>query len=69
MFKGASRKTNVPNSVITEERPLYISLGKDDLVFSSVDDFLPAFRPNIEVKTIRENTLLQYKEGKLWVVE
>ena len=69
MFKGASRKTNASNSIITEERPFYISLGKDDLVFSSVDNFLPAFRPKIEVKTIQENTLLQYKEGKLWVIE
>lgn len=69
LFKGVSKKTNFQTSQITEERPLYISLGKDDLVFSSIDSFLPAFRPKIEVKTIPGNTLLQYKEGKLWEVK
>lgn len=69
MFKGKSRTYDYKNSVVTEERPLYISLGEDDLVFSSIDDYLPAFRPEIEVQTISENKLIRYKNGKLTVVK
>ena len=68
MFKGASKKTEYATT-ITEERPLYVSIGKDDLVFSSIDSYLPAFRPDIEVLTIEENTLVQYKNNNLYVVK
>ena len=68
MFKGASKKYK-SSTTITEERPLFISQGEDDLVFSSLDDFLPAFRPSIEVETITENHLIEYKEDKLQIVK
>lgn len=69
MFKGASKKYDTANSIVSEERPLFISQGKDDLVFSSLDDFLPAFRPSLEVQTIKENCLIKYSGGKLTIVE
>lgn len=68
MFKGASKKTEYATT-ITEERPLNVSIGKDDIVFSSIEDYLPAFRPDIKVLTIKENTLVQYRDNDLYVVE
>ena len=69
LFKGASKKYDTPHSVVTEERPLFISVGKSDLVFSSIDTFIPAFRPKIEVQTITENNLIEYKDNNLWVIK
>lgn len=65
LWKGASPKTAYQKT-LEEERPLYISKDKDELVFSSIAKYIPALRPYNELKTIPCNCLLGYKDGVLY---
>lgn len=68
MFKGVSKKYDYSKE-LSDERPFYISMDKDSFVFSSIYSFLPAFRPEIEVETLEDNTLIKLEDGKLIAVK
>ena len=68
MFKGVSKKNDYSKE-ISDERPFYISMDKDSFVFSSIYSFLPAFRPEIEVETLEDNTLIKLEDGKLIAIK
>ena len=58
LFKGHSKAS--PNGAESDERPLYISVGKEELVVSSIDVFLRALRPARGVYTVEPNCLIKY---------
>lgn len=64
-WKGWSPKNQWQKDFI-EERPLFISRYKDELVFSSIRDYLEVLRPDNVLQTIAANVLVGYKEGKLY---
>lgn len=64
MWKGASPKYSTSKEM-EEERPLYISRDKNELVFSSISKYLPALRPYNELKTLPVNCLIGYGQNKL----
>lgn len=71
MFKGASKKTELSKD-LTEERPLYLTITEDEVVFSSICSYLYAVRPGHTVYTLKQNTLCTFnkedgfKIGKLY---
>lgn len=70
MFKGASKMSEYDKSkALTEERPFFLVEGKNELIFSSLSKYLPAFKPKKDVLTIQENCLIQYVDGKLKIVK
>jgi len=65
LWKGWSPKNQWQKDFI-EERPLFISRSEDELVFSSIRDYLEVLRPDNVLQTIAANVLVGYKEGKLY---
>lgn len=68
MFKGASKKYQYSKDM-EEERPLFISRCENELVFSSIRTYLEVLRPNNPLNTLAANTLVGYKEGKLYALK
>lgn len=64
IWKGASPKYSTSKEM-EEERPLYISRDKDELVFSSIGKYLPTLRPYNELRTLPANCLICYGQDKL----
>lgn len=67
-FKGASRKYENDKD-LTDERPLYLCITGDEMVFSSIPVYLLALRPNATLYTASSNVLGQYKDGKLFGIK
>lgn len=67
-FKGESKPSQY--AVITQiERPLFCTYNSTEFIFSSIMDYLKALRPEREVLTIKANSLLKLKEGRLIIVK
>lgn len=52
---------------MTAERPLYLTMFNNRLVFSSISEVLQALYPFSEVKTVRPNSLCVFSDGKFYV--
>lgn len=64
MWKGSSPKYSTSKDS-EEERPLYLSRDKEELVFSSIGKYIPALRPYNELRTLPANCLIRYSDNKL----
>lgn len=62
-FKGRSKKADYKTAEETDERPFYFVGDKDELMFSSIQTFLPILRKDYIVYTIEPNCLIKFKNG------
>lgn len=51
----------------TAERPLFMTMFNNRLVFSSIPEILQCLYPDLEVKTVKPNTLCLFSDGRLYV--
>lgn len=67
-FKGESKYTQHAK-VISVERPLYCSYNNNELIFSSIKEYLKALRPDRAVLTFQSNKLIKLgSNGKLYTI-
>lgn len=64
VFRGASKKYESAKEP-EEERPFYFIQNDDEFVFSSIDKYLEALRPDETVYTIEDNMLIKIGEGEI----
>lgn len=67
LWKGASPTTYT--GAPSEERPLYVAIGKDELLFSSIYTFLPVLRRDANIAALTENILCRYTGVDLEIVK
>ena len=52
---------------ISAERPLFLVMFNNRLVFSSIGEALQCLYPDLEVKTVKQNSLCLFRDGKLYI--
>lgn len=60
-WKGSSKISQYSTAGETEERPLYFLLSDEELMFSSLNQYMNAFRRNAKSLTPSSNMLIEYK--------
>ena len=68
LFHGESINSEYGTKT-SEERPLFVALAENELVFSSIALWLYSIRPWSKINTLATNRLVSYMDGKLEVVK
>lgn len=68
LYKGASKKSQYSKEE-SEERPLYFIIDNNQLIFSSIDTYLFALKPNITVWDLGCNCICEFIGKELKVIK
>lgn len=66
LWRGWSKEYSYSKET-TPERPLFITMFNNRLVFSSIPEMLQCLYPELTIKTIKPNAISVFHDGKLYV--